>query len=315
MCDIERLLGNGNVDLSRSNSSAIRKRFAALSYYGTMDLGDEIQTIAAERFLPRVDVWTDRERLDEFTDDLACKIILNGWFLHRPEHWPPSQLLEPLIVSFHLTREIAPGLNEKMIAPSASVLGPDGVEFLKRHEPVGARDLDTLRQMRSAGVDAYFSGCLTLTLGIGRQRVPRNGVFAVDLPDNVFQRLNKTLGGERSVARLSHMDRDAVSASRFAKARSLIDMYARAELVVTTRLHCALPCVALETPVLLLESAPDSYRFDGLRDLVRHCSIRDFLDDNYDFDLKQPPANPTEWRSLRDGLYSRCRAFTGYGPR
>lgn len=176
-----------------------------------MDLGDEIQTIAAERFLPRVDVWVDRERSDEFTGDSACKIILNGWFLHRPDHWPPSQFLEPLIVSFHLNREIAQGQNEKMIAPLASVLGPDGVEFLKRSEPVGLWDLDTPRQMRSVGVDAYFPGYLTLTLGIGRQRVPRNGVFAVGLSDDVFQHLNKTLERERSVARFSHMDCDSVS--------------------------------------------------------------------------------------------------------
>lgn len=311
----QAILESRNVDLSRSNPSVIGNRFAALSYYGTMNLGDEIQTIAAERFLPRVDAWVDRERLDEFTDEELNKVILNGWFLHRPEHWPPSKFLDPLIISFHLTREVAHGLNEKMIAPPSSVLGSHGVEFFKRGEPVGARDLDTLRQMRSAGIDAYFSGCLTLTLGIGRPRIQRNGIFAVDLPDEAFEYLKEKIGPGRSATRLSHIDRDLVSASRFSKARALLDLYARAEVVVTTRLHCAMPCVAMETPVLLLESASDTYRFDGLRDLVRHCSVRNFLDDNYDFDLEKPSSNPTEWKSFRDSLYSKCRAFTGYGPR
>jgi hypothetical protein len=46
-------------------------RYAALNYYPIHhnNLGDEIQTLAATRFLPRVDTWVHRERLDEFRSD------------------------------------------------------------------------------------------------------------------------------------------------------------------------------------------------------------------------------------------------------
>jgi hypothetical protein len=118
-------------------------KYAALSYSGTTNLGDEIQTIAALRFLPRVDAWVDRERLDEFSSSTPHKIILNGWFLHRPEHWPPSQCLRPLIISFHLTRETHRGYNELMIAPSLTVLSQEGIKYLRNYEPIGTRDLDT----------------------------------------------------------------------------------------------------------------------------------------------------------------------------
>ncbi len=132
------------------------RQFALLSYAGTQNLGDEIQSIAAQRFLPRVDAWVDRERLDEFQASAPHKIILNGWFLHRPEHWPPSPSLHPLVTSFHLTRQMVAGANLKMIPPSATVLSGQGLEFLKRHEPIGARDLDTLAQLKPPALRPIF---------------------------------------------------------------------------------------------------------------------------------------------------------------
>ena len=44
--------------------------------------------------------------------------------------------------------------------------------------------------------------------------------------------------------------------------------YAKAKLVVTTRIHCALPCLALGTPVILVNSSYDDKRFDGLYNLL-----------------------------------------------
>lgn len=37
-------------------------------------------------------------------------------------------------------------------------------------------------------------------------------------------------------------------------ARILIEKYSKAKLVVTSRIHCALPCLAVETPVIYVQS-------------------------------------------------------------
>ena len=282
-------------------------KYAALNYSGTTNLGDEIQTIAALRFLPRVDTWVNRERLDEFSSDAPHKIILNGWFLHRPEHWPPSRYLRPLIISFHLTREVHAGFNELMMAPKSTVLSPDGVKYLRRHEPIGARDLDTFRQLRAAGLRAYFSGCLTLTLRMP-EPVPRDGkVYAVDVSDEVFAHFSGQ--SDVPITRLTHVDAETVGDARFEKARSLLRKYAAARAVVTGGLHCALPCLALGSPVLFVETASDSYRFEGLRNLLHHTSEEHLFDDRCQFDLRSPPPNGNEWRSLRDQLEARCEGF------
>jgi hypothetical protein len=287
------------------------QKFALLSYVGTQNLGDEIQSISAQRFLPRVDAWADRERLDEFRADTGHKIILNGWFLHRPDHWPPSPFLEPLVVSFHLTREIVPSVNVREIAPSAAVLHGEGLHFLKRHEPVGVRDLDTLVQLQEAGVASYFSGCLTLTLPATAPSVQREHVYAVDVSDSIFDWFSRRC--DEPITRLSHGDSELSGAARFAKAAALLRSYAKARAVVTGRLHCALPCLAFGTPVLLIDKAADRYRFDGLRDFLHCTSEDDILSGRCEYDLSRPPMNKNGWQPLRDALSARCRSFIGEG--
>jgi hypothetical protein len=283
-------------------------RYAAMNYPGHSNLGDEIQTIAALRFLPRVDSWVAREELHQFSSKERHKIILNGWFLHRPERWPPSNSLCPLMISFHLTREIEEGLNVRMLPPSATVLhSRQGLSFLRRNAPIGARDLDTLEQLNSVGVDAYFSGCLTLTLQSSQSALDRRNVYAVDVPNEVYEHLSK--GYDGPITRLSHFDRESQPSVRFKRAAALLRNYASAKAVITTRLHCALPCLALNTPVLFIEDAMDSYRFNGLRELLRRASKSEILLDRHDFDLRSPPPNHNKWHVLRDKLTAQCNLF------
>ena len=50
-----------------------------------VNIGDYIQALAAAQFLPEVDGFVQRERLKEY-DGEACKVIMNGWYMHHTEH-------------------------------------------------------------------------------------------------------------------------------------------------------------------------------------------------------------------------------------
>ena len=54
--------------------------------YRTENIGDEIQSIAARQFLPRVDVYVERDSLNNVVSDEKIKLIMNGWFTHKPEN-------------------------------------------------------------------------------------------------------------------------------------------------------------------------------------------------------------------------------------
>ena len=49
-------------------------------------------------------------------------------------------------------------------------------------------------------------------------------------------------------------------ADRFKRAEELLKKYSEARLVITSRIHCALPCLGLETPVVFLQNEKDSLK-------------------------------------------------------
>ena len=66
----------------------------ALLKYNTDNIGDEIQSLAAKRFLPQVDYYLDRDNLNSFvpvSDNEDIKLIMNGWYSHKPQNFPMKQ--------------------------------------------------------------------------------------------------------------------------------------------------------------------------------------------------------------------------------
>ena len=277
-----------------------------------INIGDYIQAVAASQFLSKTDTYIERERLSSYRGE-PVKMIMNGWYMHQPENWPPSDLINPLFVAFHINSSV----KEQM-------LSDESIAYLKRHEPIGCRDTYTMELLRSKGVDAYFSACLTLTLGqkyrwegerngkccfvdpyIGevgsmkwllkstfyafchfkmvykqaeRMYGKRKGMIKRTLKASGFLWINNQIFSREIIENASysyHEDNDVKSlcptnAEKIAYAESLIKEYAQASLVVTSRIHCALPCLGLDTPVLYLHTVKlgevSSCRLAGMMD-------------------------------------------------
>lgn len=279
-------------------------RFGALTHH-TVNLGDDIQSLAAQRFLPRVDLWVDRDRTDALPPGEPVAVILNGWF-GRGTPWPPGPRLRPLLLSFHVAE--GPWGDDALLA------GP-ALDFYRRFGPVGCRDRGTLRRLRERDVEAYFSGCLTLTLDI--PPLPREDhVLAVDLAFDepaetrraCSHRLVEHLGADR-VRWFTHwVASDTPALSRMVAARRALELFGRARMVVTSRLHCVLPCLALGVPALFVRPRREMGRLDGLLELTNHCSSAEFLDGNLS-ELVQPRPNPDGFKPLADALRKKCRDF------
>ena len=168
-----------------------------LLVHGTSgNIGDAVQSLAALRFLPRVDRLVERECLGAIASAGPIKVIMNGWWMKCPEHWPPPPNVIPLFVSFHVTTGPA----------RAAMVTDESLAYLRRHEPIGCRDLDTTSFLRAAGIDAYFSGCLTMTLP-PRPRLRKDGgevLFVDPFRGHFFTALPPALADSAEVRRLRH---------------------------------------------------------------------------------------------------------------
>ena len=287
----------------------------ALYQYSTENIGDEIQSIAARRFLPRVDYWINRDWVGNWHSptgpDEPVKLIANGWYMRDPFQWPPTDAsIDPLLVSMYVEPN---GVGPNLTTPSDVFLTPESVEYLRKHGPVGARDYATLQFFQNHDIESYFSGCVTLTLQRDERIQLQDYVLAVDISDRLYEFLVKRTG--RTIIRISpYGDFDLSERDRMTVAEQFLALYQSAAAVVTTRLHATLPSLALETPVLLIkeEGRYDPQRYAGLGELARNVYEDEYLADYLLFDLDNPPINPDRYLSLRETLIERCRAFTGY---
>lgn len=246
--------------------------FAALSV-STENLGDHIQILAGLRLLARLGIEPARsiDRDHEIAsapglagEDGPVGILLNGWFKSNRSEWPPHPKLDPLMLGFHIRLFQCPEL-----------VSDESIAYFRRHEPIGCRDVYTERLLRSKGVDAFTSNCLSLALS-RRIDDPRaqTEVFVVSRDRRIEDLLGSSLGPYTFV---SHYSGSSDFAANLARAAELLATYrARAKLVVTTLLHCALPALAMGIPVVVfypLNDAPlqasDRERFSSLESLVR----------------------------------------------
>jgi hypothetical protein len=111
-----------------------------------------------------------------------------------------------------------------------------------------------------------------------------------------------------------------------AEAKRLVERYARAGLVITSRIHCALPCLGLGTPVV--------YVYDGLQPEVSSCRMKGLLDlfnvvtwtgkrlrndiAGYQDRLisnTNAPANKSDWKPYAERLAEHCSRWADENSR
>ncbi len=318
---------------------------------GLINIGDHIQSLAAEQYLPKVDFYVEREKLNK-KEYGESKIIMNGWFLYEPKNWPPNPRLTTLLTSFHLSSRVADKLLKSKI----------NYDFFKRNEPIGCRDYKTLEIMSKYGINAYYSFCLTSTLDLKyKTSVKTDKIYFIDvlydydqryvyradpkrilfhvLSGRIFKTLNlrkkemilnnlvPDIIREAAIDKNHFYDKNLPTEHLFDIARKVITSYASAKLVVTSRIHCAIPCLALGTPVLFIlddaleENLSHIFRFKGILEHIniltnkQHshfnkifgCKMNLFHPNDINWDA--PPENPKSFLPLAKNLKELCFNF------
>ena len=309
----------------------MKYKYGLIKYEGG-NLGDEIQSLAAKRFLPRVDLYVDRDNLKNIKSNQKIKLIMNGWFMHRPLNWPPSPDIEPLFISFHISPSCARELTSN-----------ESIQYFRKHEPIGCRDYYTRDLLRKKGIESYFSGCLTLTLQSNTTR-KSNEILLVDLDKEALKnipkkRLNSCVildhyGYNPLIKKMYNLARKnnflysfyklalqlrekfkvklvlhQSSPKKFQRAEALLKRYSMAKLVITSRLHCALPCLAFNTPVIFVSKNLNDPRLKGYLEYLRCYSVEEFKERVKELDWECPPQNPKSIEKIRKKLVETCKKF------
>jgi hypothetical protein len=224
--------------------------YAAYTYYCD-NLGDHIQTLALlQHFRPQT--LLKRDRLTPHPD---LALVSNGW-LTSGRFAQPSEFRGIKHVGIHL-------------APH--VRTPEMLETLKPCGIIGCRDTITQKFLSENGIPTHLTRCATLTFPTYHGK--REGIYSVDLQPEIHEKVASLYP---EAVCLSHdlkpfapeevTDEDIVE--QYRKAYGLLMRYRTAELVITTRVHATLPCIAFGTPVIyvgVLNEEDDRVSiFDGI---------------------------------------------------
>jgi len=345
---------------------------------GYKNIGDYVQSLAQIHFSGAEDVvYVDKERISEFQGNGSkVRVILNAWWIVFTKYWPPSEDILPLLLSMHISPSKADGM-----------LSEEGISYLKKFGPVGCRDRGTEEILKKKGVECYYSGCLTLALGL-RYKNPEtidkvifvdpyieavrdeDGKFSASLMlSNILYGIARLSKVTRLYSRFNHFYclsgrfksvRKFACVSAFYRtyrnkfsdeilfgakyltqsvkigdgtiyntedekmqlAEQFVVDYSDASLVITSRIHCALPCLGLETPVLFVHSegaghARDPGRFGGVVELFNVLKYSNFnllsdgknIPSKIDRETLKNIKNKDSYIEIMENMASKCKDF------
>ncbi len=231
-----------------------------------INIGDNMQSLAARSLLRSLGVPDDdiisinRDTLSQYSGPPVA-LVMNAVF---PAHsFPIPEQVKPVFVGFFAT--------EKVVA--------ENCEYLRKHGPIGCRDLNQCQVLARHGIEAEVTGCLTL--GFPQRESPPavpkmfviygSGVGGLQAnalrfaPDALLQSA-EFVYQRWPAAHFPLMEEDRIAAER--QAERLLERYRQqATLVLTPLHHAAAPCMALGIPVIMVREKTGG-RFSYLKRLT-----------------------------------------------
>jgi hypothetical protein len=295
-------------------------KYGLYYFKNTKVLGDDFWAYAQSLFYPRIDYLIDNTTIYNFKskDNEKVATIVSAFvepLNYEYAFMPPSNIV-PFFVGSYFRSTMWEYIENDCV-----------LKYLKSVGPIGCRSKSNVKKLQSHGIDAYFTGCITLTLPkVDKKKLTSKYICCVDVPDYVVDYVKKSVGDNFEVRRMSHeiwtwSEEEQKRYSelsiyeRFEKIKRYIEIYANAYCVVTSKLHCAMPCLTQDTPVLLTVPE-DGYGVFDMQDrmgdffeLFHLAYYSDFIDGTVKYDFLNPCENKDNWKFFRADIEEAVRLF------
>ena len=276
----------------------------------TNNIGDYIQTLAVIKLIGKEYKILDRESLNSYNDE-PRKVIINGWFMENPLNFPPSSNIKPLFISFHINPDIV-----------SDFLNSNTISYLKEHQPIGCRDTLTQELLEKHNIKTFFSSCVTLTLNktdyisavykknttliIGafdrlKPYIETNkGIYkalisSIKAPYKFLNYKTKNLIFNKWLRKQNFelnfanqiVEKKISSHEEGVKlAEQVLIKIANSDHIITSRIHSALPAVAMGKKVIFINEGLDNInhrsRLSGLQSFFKSIKLKEIRILNFD---------------------------------
>lgn len=154
---------------------------------------------------------------------------------------------------------------------------------------------------------------MTLTLQPFEDVKKEDYICVVDLDEKITNLIKDNT--DRKIEEITHwLDPEATKnkpfEERMTDVENLLKKYQGAHLVITNRLHVALPCLALGTKVLLIHD--EYYEADRLGTYLKYLNSftdKEFTNSDIKNILENPKDNKEDYTEIRNNLIEKCEQF------
>lgn len=265
----------------------IEMKYGILSYSSsTPNIGDLYQLIGIKRVYENLGInesdiiKIDRDYLSEYDGDYVVLPITSFVdVLPGTKIFPLSPRIIPVFIGMHC-------------------IDDQHLDYLSKYRhfgPFGCRDETTMRKLRQNGLDAYMSGCLSICAKTRPQMPSQKKVFLVDVSDELYRHIpDYILKDAEKITHVFSLRQYTLAEDReLAESKAAEEMLERykneARLIITSRLHCALPCTAMGIPVIVGRDM-NEHRFGGMDKVLNYYKENEY--DKIDFN---PEPLDLEW--------------------
>lgn len=219
--------------------------------YGTLktwsgNSGDETQSYPGIQFLPHVDELIDRRLLASVNNQTRMRIFLNAWYGDADISFPPALSLDPFLFGMHFSGVFVEKLND-----------PNVIDYFTSYgSPIGARDTTTLHRLQIRNIPVYFSGCPTLLM----QRLlppgasPMDAIVVSDVYNDILHSIVPVDLRKKVIRFSQYVNRSIGFHGKFDDSFRYLTLISRAKVVITSRIHTALPAVGMGIPVIFVNT-------------------------------------------------------------
>lgn len=258
------------------------------------NIGDPIQTVALEKIYKEMNILEE----NIVRIDLSELAVYKGEYVVLPmlgvaigagfAPLPLSPFILPVFISAHFV---------------VSELSQEAIEYLKMYAPIGCRDEYSLNTMRKYGIPAFLSGCITAVWEKRKLNIMPKKVYIVDVPQSVEEYIPDIL--KKDAIRKSHLlplEKEVmtheIAEELYEQSKICLKEYEQnAKLVISSRLHALVPCMAMGIPVIgVFENL--SYRFSWLDKYIPLYVEENFLDIDWNPDIVEYEEEKQEIKGL-----------------
>ena len=177
------------------------------------------------------------------------------------------------------------------------------IEYFKKYEPIGCRDEYTLKNMRKNGIKAYLNTCMSVGFPKRideKDLIGRKKVICVDVNGKLKEKIPQELLPDCEF--LSHtFYKNEFDGTPEELCKKMYEKYiAEARLIITDRIHAALPCAAAGLPVVFAKDRY-SYRFSGIDKIMKIYTEKEFDQINWN-------PKPYEFENLKKQLLENAKS-------